>query len=111
MFKKQLLLLFGLFVSSLLFAQSREKNDEAQAGKYTLKIISNQDNTYGYEIYEAGKLNVKQVGKPFFSIPIGFSKKENAMIIAKWNANELQQGKTKNIFNKKKERPLFMFFL
>ena len=29
---------------------------------------------------------------------IGFSKKENAMIIAKWNANELQQGKTKKIF-------------
>lgn len=101
MTKKNLLFLIGLFISTLLFAQSNgnknnDTKDEAHLDKYTIKIVINNDYTFGYEIYDAGELKVKQTSKPFFSIPIGFSKKENAMAVAKWHAGQLLKGKATN---------------
>jgi hypothetical protein len=93
MYKKQLLLLFGLFVSSLLFAQINENKDEAQVGKYTIKIIPNQDNTYGFQIMEFGNTIVSQKYKPFSTLPEGFKLKSNALLIGKYIAEQFQTNK------------------
>ncbi len=93
MYKKQLLLLFGLFVSSLLFAQTNENKNAVQVGKYTVETISNSDNTYGYEIFENGQSIVKQAFNPIFVVPYGFKKKENALKVAKWHVQQLNQQK------------------
>ena len=90
--KNTLLLLVALFVSSFLIAQSKNSNDEEKIGKYTVKIISNSDKTYGYEIYDNTLLSSSIKFKPYFSVLEGFRIKSNAVIIAKWHVEQLQIG-------------------
>lgn len=89
--KHTLLFLLLVFISSLSFGQSDK--DELKIGKYIVKISVNLDNTYGYEIYEFENLILTQKNKPYFSIPQGFSKKENVFTVAKWQISQLQQNK------------------
>jgi len=98
MLKKKLLLLLMLFAASFLFAQTGKQQDKVTMGAYTIKVTTNPNQTYGYEIYEGGKLQVKQASKPYFSVPLGFNKKENALIVAKWQVSQLQQGKSNDTF-------------
>ena len=93
MYKKQLLLLTGLFISTLIFAQQSSYKDNIKIGKYEIKIKNNTDNTYGYAIYEGKNLIIEQKNKPFLTFPQGFYKKENALVVAKWLVSQLQNSK------------------
>lgn len=63
--------------------------EEFKEGKYLVKIITNDDGSYGYEVYESKKIILNQKYKPFFTIPEGFKTKNNALIVGRWNALEL----------------------
>ena len=92
--KKTFTLVASLIFATILFAQKNERSDNKIVnGKYTILSILNPDQTYGYEIYFNDSLVAKQVSRPFFSLSSGFSSSKNALIVGKWFANELNQGR------------------
>jgi hypothetical protein len=91
--KNKLLLILSILFSSLLFAQTSETPIDEKVGKYTIKVITNADSTYGYEIYEDTRLVEKQAKRPFFTFSSGFVHKQNALLIGKWHATELMEGR------------------
>lgn len=93
--KKFLLTLF-IFFGLIVFAQDKQPIAEVQIETYTIKLVTNNDATYGYEIYNNNELQVKQKGKAYLKIPSGFLKKENALIIAKWEVSKLIQNRKDN---------------
>ena len=80
-----------LFVSQYCLVQKDTDKDEVKIGKFEIKVFQNSDHTYGYSIYKEKELVTQQITKPFVSVPIGFSNKENAMKVAKWQVTQLQQ--------------------
>jgi hypothetical protein len=98
MYRKQLFLLVALFVSSLLFAQNKSANDDFTIGKYTIKILKNADDTYGYAIYNDNNLLVSQNSKPFSTTPRGFKNVGNIRVIAKWHTDQLDKGQKNPAF-------------
>ena len=91
--KNKLLLVLSLLFNSLLFAQTSETATGEKVGKYTIKVITNTDSTYGYEIYEGAQLVEKLAKRPFFTFSSGFAHKQNAQLIGKWHASELMEGR------------------
>ena len=79
--------------SAILFAQSRSNVADVHVGNYVVKLISNSDSTYGYQINQDDKIIIRQKGKPYGTSSIGFREKQNAMVIAIWQANELSEGR------------------
>lgn len=80
-------------ISTSSFAQSKKVDTQEQfiEGKYLVKIVINQDKTYGYQIYldEMQITNVTQ--KKYFSIPIGYYNIENVKLIAKWHVMRMEK--------------------
>ena len=106
MTKKKLLLIPLLLFSAILMAQTKPKIEDMHVGKYVVKLITNGDNTYGYQIAESGKLIVNQKAKPYSKSQSGFTQKQNAMTIAIWVANQLKEGKNPNPPDAKKAKEL-----
>ncbi len=99
-----MIMLAGLFFTNIAFGQNKVLTDrsdlsqrnatsveEFKEGKYLVKIINNQDGTFGYEINLDGKQIVSVTDKKYFSIPMGYNDKENAKIIAKWQVNRIEK--------------------
>lgn len=83
---------FSLFLSAPLLAQNGQKTEQ-KVGKYIIKIITNPDNTYGYEVYDDVQLRIKHISKPYSQTSGGFLNKINALIMAKWEVLKLEQNK------------------
>jgi hypothetical protein len=93
MIKTCFLSLWGLMIFFIGFSQDTTENTEQKVGKYMVKLLTNADNTYGFEIYQESKLIEKQTQKPFFTFSSGFVQKKNAMIMGVWYATELLEGR------------------
>lgn len=84
--------------SSVLLQSSKIKPiEEFKEGKYVIRIIENQDNTFGYEINLNNKQLALEIYKKYFSIPLGYNKKENAKITAKWHAMRIDKFNEKEV--------------
>src|SRR5215207_4536371 len=92
--KKSALLVITMLLCAFVFAQQREETTEEKVGKYTVKLVTNEDNTFGYSIYLEDKLVEKQTSKPYFSLSPGFTHKKSAMVVGKWYATELNEGRS-----------------
>lgn len=65
--------------------------EEFKEGKYVVRIIENQDKTFGYQINLNGKEIASVMYKKYISVPFGYKNKENAKIIAKWQVNRINK--------------------
>lgn len=86
------LLIFLCFRSGL-FAQSAEKANEEKTGNYTIRVITNLDSSYGFELFEDQKLILRQTQKTFFTTTRGFNHRKTAIVVAKWYLEELKEGR------------------
>ena len=91
--KTKFFLCVALLFTTFAFAQDSGSVESAIVGKYTVKIITNNDNTYGYEISENSSVVEKETQKRFFSLSSGYIIKGNALIVGKWYAGELLEGR------------------
>lgn len=105
---KKLLLPFAFFISVLtstllatsllkLGAYISERVDDHSAflpkeNGYTIKIISAEGGTYGYEIYSKNKLVIRQLNIPGQSGNKGFKKKSDAQKVARLVADKMSKG-------------------
>lgn len=106
-----LFVLVNLFIVNSTMAQNKLVNDssvllqsskikpieEFKEGKYVVRIIENQDKTFGYEIKLNNKQLVLVMDKKYFSIPLGYNKKENAKIVAKWHVMRIEKFNEKEV--------------
>jgi hypothetical protein len=98
--KKITLLLFAFILAKSGFTQSGipVSVEEFKEGKYLVKIIALENNTYGYDIYLVDKLIVNQTSKPFSTISKGFKNKDNIRKVVKYHINKLEQGEQGRLF-------------
>jgi hypothetical protein len=68
------------------------QNDPVKAQSKTIKIISAEGGTYGYEIYAGGKLLIRQANIPGMSGNKGFKRKSDAEKVAKMVVEKLDKG-------------------
>jgi hypothetical protein len=71
---------------------SPSQNDPAKEQSKTIKIISSEGGTYGYEIYTGGKLLIRQANIPGMSGNKGFKRKADAEKVAKLVVEKLDKG-------------------
>ena len=90
--EKKMLLLIGLFACSFLFAQNSEVKNEIKPDMYSVKIFSNTDNSYGYEILDKGRVLIHQQNIPGQPGVKGFQNKNDAKKVASLVIKKLSQG-------------------
>lgn len=90
--KKKVLLLIGLFTCLLLFAQNNGVKNEIKSGTYSVKIFSNADNSYGYEILNKAKVLIHQQNIPGRAGLKGFKKMSDAKRVALLAIKKISQG-------------------
>jgi hypothetical protein len=92
---RNLVILFvSMLISILSFSQKMEDYN-LTLGSYTIKLLQNSDNTYGYEITKDAKTVVIQKIKPFQMASKGFVQMQNAIASALWAVKNVKEGKDK----------------
>jgi hypothetical protein len=96
---KKITTVIGLLLFAMTtLAQSHEpvnpQKDKLDFEGYTIRLMPAMSGTYGYYITKGKELVVHQGYNPFTSSPMGLNNKEDVYKVAKWQINQLQQGKS-----------------
>ena len=86
-----ILLCIGNAVAQTTTIQTKSNNNKSNTNKYTYKIISASENTFGYEIITNGKTLVHQENIPSMPGNKGFNKKEQSEKCARFVISKLEK--------------------
>ena len=92
---KTLFLLLFLLFAGQLFAQQRMQDTTITSkpvNTYTYKIISSNNNTYGYNIYANGALRIHQPFIPTMQGNVGFATRQAAEKVARLAISKMEKG-------------------
>jgi hypothetical protein len=88
------LLLFAMVTLAQTHEPVNPQKDKLDFEGYTIRLMPAMGGTYGYYIVKGKELVVHQGYNPFTNSPMGLSNKEDVYKVAKWQINQLQQGKS-----------------
>src|SRR3954452_15031054 len=88
------LLLFATVTLAQRYETINPQKDKLEFEGYTIRLMPAMGGTYGYYITKGKELVVHQGYNPFTLSPFGLSNKEDVYKVAKWQINQLQQGKS-----------------
>ena len=71
---------------------STRNHENFAASSYSYKVIFDQNNGWGYQIFEADKMVINQTHIPSVPGVQGFSTQENAQITAEYILKKIKQG-------------------
>jgi hypothetical protein len=87
------LLLFSMTALAQRGEPVNPQKDKREYKGYTIRLLPAIGGTYGYDIVKGKQRVVHQAYNPFTSSPMGLSKKEDAYKVAKWQIQQLNEGK------------------
>jgi len=88
------LLMFAMTTQAQTHESVNPQKDKLDFEGYIIRLLPAMGGTYGYYITKGKELVVHQGYNPFTSSPMGLSNKEDVYKVAKWQINQLQQGKS-----------------
>jgi hypothetical protein len=96
---KKITTVIGLLLIAMTTLAQRQEPVNLQKDKldfegYTIRLMPAMGGNYGYYITKGKELVVHQGYNPFTSSPMGLNNKDDVYKVAKWQINQLQQGKS-----------------